>query len=143
MLFSSTPLLQNSHFFFPVENPLKPFIFFHLRCNPPRKLTGLALNPPGKFRILSSANSSPASSSSSSGYCYLSDDDFDVELGRLLALLPEDMRRRISEHPELHHLIEVVMDLGRKPLARFPSGDFVLWDHPITIQDLDHAIAQV
>nr|DAD31448.1 TPA_asm: hypothetical protein HUJ06_010299 [Nelumbo nucifera] len=43
------------------------------------------------------------------------------------------MRRRVSEHPELHRLIEVVMDLGRKPLARFPSGDFVLSDHPITV----------
>lgn len=50
-------------------------------------------------------------------------DDLDVELGRLLALLPEEMRRRVSEHPELHQLIEVVMDLGRKPLARFPKGD--------------------
>lgn len=74
---------------------------------------------------------------------YLSEEDFDVELGRLLALLPEEMRRRISEHAELRHLIEVVMDLGRKPLARFPSGDFILSDHPITMEDLDHAISQV
>lgn len=74
---------------------------------------------------------------------YLSEEDFDVELGRLLALLPEEMRRRISEHAELRHLIEVVMDLGRKPLARFPSGDFILSDHPITMDDLDHAISQV
>ncbi|KAJ9153538.1 hypothetical protein P3X46_026965 [Hevea brasiliensis] len=71
------------------------------------------------------------------------DDDFDVELGRLLALLPEEMRSRVSEHPELHDLVEVVMDLGRRPLARFPSGDFVLSDCPITLQDLEHATAQV
>ncbi|XP_027061641.1 protein SEEDLING PLASTID DEVELOPMENT 1-like [Coffea arabica] len=144
MLFSSTPRLQNALFYYQVENPLKPFIFLHLNGNPDQKLTGLALNRPRKFRVLSSVKSSPPSSSSSStGYCYLSDDDFDVELGRLLALLPEEMRRRISEHQELHHLIEVVMDLGRKPLARFPSGDFILWDHPITMEDLDYAISQV
>jgi hypothetical protein len=71
------------------------------------------------------------------------DDDFDVELGRLLALLPEEMRRRVCEHPELHQLIEVVMDLGRKPLARFPSGDYVLSDFPITAEDLEHATSQV
>nr|DAD35005.1 TPA_asm: hypothetical protein HUJ06_005645 [Nelumbo nucifera] len=53
------------------------------------------------------------------------------------------MRRRVSKHPELHHLIEVIIDLGRKPLARFPSGDFVLSDHPITFQDLEHATSQV
>lgn len=71
------------------------------------------------------------------------DDDFDVELGRLLALLPEEMRRRVSEHPELYQLIEVVMDLGRKPLARFPSGDFLLSDLPITAEDLEHATSKV
>lgn len=70
-------------------------------------------------------------------------EDFEVELGRLLALLPEEMRRRVNEHPELRDLIEVVMDLGRKPLARFPSGDFLLSDHPITIEDILQATSQV
>ncbi|XVF04310.1 hypothetical protein REPUB_Repub05bG0071600 [Reevesia pubescens] len=82
--------------------------------------------------------SSDLSSSSSS-----LEDEFDVELDRLLALLPEDMRRRISEHEELHELIEVVMDLGRKPLARFPSGDFVLSECPITVEDIEYATSQV
>jgi stage III sporulation protein SpoIIIAA len=72
-----------------------------------------------------------------------SEDESDVELGRLLSLLPEEMRRRVSEHPELQMLIEVVMDLGRKPLARFPSGDFVISEYPITVQDIQHATAQV
>ncbi|OMO92435.1 hypothetical protein COLO4_17613 [Corchorus olitorius] len=53
------------------------------------------------------------------------------------------MRRKISEHEELRDLIEVVMDLGRKPLARFPSGDFELSDSPITVQDIEHATSQV
>lgn len=70
-------------------------------------------------------------------------EDFEVELGRLLALLPEEMRRRVSEHPELRDLIEVVMDLGRNPLARFPSGDFLLSDHPITMEDILQATSQV
>ncbi|KAI3695254.1 hypothetical protein L1987_78248 [Smallanthus sonchifolius] len=65
------------------------------------------------------------------------------ELGRMLRLLPEEMRRRVNEHQELHQLIEVVMDLGRKPLARFPSGDFVLSDNLITVDDLEHAISLV
>lgn len=66
-----------------------------------------------------------------------------MELGRLLRLLPEEMRRRVTEHEELHQLIEVVMDLGRKPLARFPSGDFVLSDDLITVGDLEHATSLV
>lgn len=66
-----------------------------------------------------------------------------MELGQLLALLPEEMRKRVNEHPELQQLIEVVLDLGRKPLARFPSGDFVLSSDPITVQDIEHATCQV
>ncbi|XP_038685045.1 protein SEEDLING PLASTID DEVELOPMENT 1 [Tripterygium wilfordii] len=82
-------------------------------------------------------------SSSLTSVVSVAEDDFDVELGRLLALLPEEMRRKCSDHEELENLIEVVMDLGRKPLARFPSGDFVLSDCPITVQDLEHATSQV
>ncbi|CAL1373374.1 unnamed protein product [Linum trigynum] len=67
----------------------------------------------------------------------------DAELDRLLALLPEQMRARVVEHPEFHGLVEVVLDLGRPPIARFPSGDFVLSDSPITLQDLEYAASQV
>lgn len=72
-----------------------------------------------------------------------SEEEFDMELGRMLRLLPEEMRRKVNEHEELHQLIEVVMDLGRKPLARFPSGDFVLSDDLITVGDLEHATSLV
>ncbi|KAL2996234.1 hypothetical protein AAZX31_10G262600 [Glycine max] len=35
------------------------------------------------------------------------------------------------------------MDLGRKPLARFPSGDWVISEQPIAQEDLRHAISKV
>ena len=38
---------------------------------------------------------------------------------------------------------QVVLDLGRPPLARFPSGDKKLSTAPVTKEDLDYAIAQV
>lgn len=105
----------------------------------PRKTFPFSLQCPKTFSgyPTSSLCCSPSTS------CTSSEDDFDVELGRLLALLPEEMRQRVWEHSELHQLIEVVMDLGRKPLARFPSGDFVLSDSPITVQDLEFATSQV
>ncbi|XP_071723659.1 protein SEEDLING PLASTID DEVELOPMENT 1 [Rutidosis leptorrhynchoides] len=96
----------------------------------------LAITNRGYAKIHPRASSSSSSSS-------LPDDGFEFELEQLLALLPEEMRRRIGEHPEQLELIEVVMDLGRKPLARFPSGDFVLSDDPITVQDIEHATSQV
>ncbi|XP_064968729.1 protein SEEDLING PLASTID DEVELOPMENT 1 isoform X3 [Musa acuminata AAA Group] len=70
-------------------------------------------------------------------------DGFDEELRRLLVLLPLEMRRRAEAHPEVRRLVEIVMDLGRRPLARFPSGDFFLSDCPISSQDLHHAASQV
>ncbi|KAG0462908.1 hypothetical protein HPP92_021384 [Vanilla planifolia] len=69
--------------------------------------------------------------------------EFDDELARLLVLLPEDMRRRVEGHSELRYLVEVVMDLGRSPLARFPSGDFVLSERAITDEDIQYATSQV
>ncbi|CAI9088764.1 OLC1v1023188C1 [Oldenlandia corymbosa var. corymbosa] len=136
LLLRHFPLRNPVSFFSSPANSFKPVFLPNVRNSPTRNPNGLMLlRPPANFPGISLGNSSV--------YQYLSDEDFDVELGRLLALLPEEMRRKISDHPELHYLIEVVMDLGRKPLARFPSGDFVLWDRPITMEDLDHAISQV
>ncbi|XP_030443539.1 protein SEEDLING PLASTID DEVELOPMENT 1 isoform X1 [Syzygium oleosum] len=123
----------------PRPSPLRPAppppsspIRFSPRPFPRRRRGLLAPRPSGHGR---SAAGSPSPGSP--------EDDFDVELGRLLALLPEEMRRRVGEHPERSQLIEVVMDLGRKPLARFPSGDFVLSELPVTHEDLERATSQV
>ncbi|MQL88931.1 hypothetical protein Taro_021494 [Colocasia esculenta] len=70
-------------------------------------------------------------------------DGFDEELTILLALLPKGMRERLEAHPDRRQLVEVVMDLGRRPFARFPAGDFVLSDNPITPRDLQHATSRV
>ncbi|KAL8167276.1 hypothetical protein V2J09_008775 [Rumex salicifolius] len=69
--------------------------------------------------------------------------ELNVELDRLLALLPDEMRTRITTHPQQRELIEVVLDLGRKPLARFPSGDLDLSETPISFQDIQFATSQV
>ncbi|KAK7280511.1 hypothetical protein RJT34_25575 [Clitoria ternatea] len=66
-----------------------------------------------------------------------------TELNLFLELLPLKMRRELYRHREIGGLIEVVMDLGRKPLARFPSGDWVISEQPIKLEDLRHAISKV
>ncbi|GAX83191.1 hypothetical protein CEUSTIGMA_g10617.t1 [Chlamydomonas eustigma] len=65
------------------------------------------------------------------------------ELEKLVALLPLSVRTAVEEHPEMTQLLEVVLDLGRPPLARFPSGDKKLSLSPVTKEDLEYAIAQV
>lgn len=67
----------------------------------------------------------------------------DAELERFLELLPSIMRKELYKHEDLGQLIEVVMDLGRQPLARFPSGDWVISEKPVAHEDLQHAISKV
>ncbi|KAL0399450.1 UNVERIFIED_CONTAM: protein SEEDLING PLASTID DEVELOPMENT 1 [Sesamum radiatum] len=129
--------------FKPCSGPYRPRILASLHFPVPNKGAIIRWSDfwTRNFRVSPVLHSSPQQFSS---FCVTSNaEDFSVELGRLLALLPEDMRRRVSEHPEYSDLIEVVMDLGRKPLARFPTGDFVLSDHPITMDDIQHATSLV
>lgn len=66
-----------------------------------------------------------------------------VDLELFLELLPPYMRRELCKHEEIGELIEVVLDLGRKPIARFPSGDCVISEQPVEPDDLNHAISKV
>lgn len=59
-------------------------------------------------------------------------DDIDV----LLDVLPERIHKALRNETRLSDLIEVVMDLGRLPEARFGEGDRYLSDHEITLDDL-------
>ena len=64
---------------------------------------------------------------------------------RLVALLPPPVAAALASRPDLDAVIEVVMDLGRQPLARLPGpvGDVPLSPLPVTREDLDAACASV
>jgi len=62
------------------------------------------------------------------------------DLGQLLAVLPESIRTTLEQHPKLDVLVEVVMDLGRYPEARFPDGAEDLSDIAITRADLQACV---
>ncbi|PWA50712.1 P-loop containing nucleoside triphosphate hydrolases superfamily protein [Artemisia annua] len=66
-----------------------------------------------------------------------------IELDMFLELVPLRMRNNLFDHDEIGDMIEVVMDLGRCPIARFPSGDWVICDEVVNIEDLNHAISKV
>jgi len=65
------------------------------------------------------------------------------DLPQLLEIFPLAIRLALDPHPQLNSLIEVVMDLGRLPEARFPNAAIDLNDSPVTAEDLAYAIAQV
>ncbi|KAL5198298.1 hypothetical protein ABZP36_001810 [Zizania latifolia] len=65
------------------------------------------------------------------------------ELEAFLEVVPARMRRGLARHPEVRELVEVVMDLGRRPLARFPSGDWAISEQAVTADDLRQAVSKV
>uniref|UniRef100_A0AAU7YPS0 Ycf45 n=1 Tax=Gracilaria hainanensis TaxID=2871843 RepID=A0AAU7YPS0_9FLOR len=65
------------------------------------------------------------------------------DLGQLLEILPDFIRYPLEIHPDRKFLIEIVMDLGRKPEARFPKGPEYLSSRIITWQDLDYSIKRI
>lgn len=65
------------------------------------------------------------------------------DLDKLLDILPIELRQAIEQHPHKAELVEVVMDLGRKPEIRFPSGAEDIADAVITHTQLQETIAKV
>lgn len=65
------------------------------------------------------------------------------DLDKLLDLLPAHIRRKLLLHEELEDLVEIVLDLGRKPLARFPTGDWFISQDIVSSDDLEHAVSRV
>ncbi|GAB4813775.1 hypothetical protein N2152v2_000821 [Parachlorella kessleri] len=67
------------------------------------------------------------------------------DLDSLLQLLPADIRDPLVNHPKRASLLEVVLDLGRRPEARFlgERGGEYLREAEITREDLDAAEAAV
>jgi stage III sporulation protein SpoIIIAA len=66
-------------------------------------------------------------------------DDLDV----LLAALPQEIVTAIHALPERESLIEVVLDLGRPPEARYPSSEVQLLDREITEKDIAHVVEHI
>ena len=66
-------------------------------------------------------------------------DDLDL----LLAVLPERIRASLQQLDRAGDLIEIVMDLGRLPEARFPDSELCLSPEETTRDDLQHVIDNI
>jgi stage III sporulation protein SpoIIIAA len=72
-------------------------------------------------------------------YAFSIDSD---EASLLTAILPEPLRLAAEALPA-SELIEIVMDLGRRPEARLPGRVAVLGQAPVTHQDLQYVLERV
>ncbi|MDJ0634526.1 MAG: R3H domain-containing nucleic acid-binding protein [Xenococcaceae cyanobacterium MO_188.B29] len=66
-------------------------------------------------------------------------------LDELLAIFPESIRTKITEHPQTQegNLIEVVMDLGRLPEARFANEVSYLGNNLVSREDIQYSVERV
>jgi stage III sporulation protein SpoIIIAA len=66
-------------------------------------------------------------------------DDLDL----LLQVMPPHLTAALRQQPDFKNLIEIVLDLGRRPEARFPDRAIYLTDTAITGEDLDYVTHRV
>ena len=65
------------------------------------------------------------------------------DLDALLNILPPHIYQPLSEQDDLSELLEVVMDLGRPPEARFPQREAVLRPKEVTAKDIGYVTSRI
>jgi stage III sporulation protein SpoIIIAA/predicted RNA-binding protein Jag len=65
------------------------------------------------------------------------------EIKKLLEILPPKILKAISSQKDLVKLVEVVLDLGCIPQARFEEKTVELSDQPVTQAEIDHVVSKV
>ena len=65
------------------------------------------------------------------------------DLDALLESLPPEIVAAVHALPDKLSLIEVVLDLGRRPEARFPDSEVLLLDREITEADISHVVDHI
>nr|CAD1842190.1 unnamed protein product [Ananas comosus var. bracteatus] len=97
------------------------------RCSDP--LLARRRNPSG-------ARCFSAAGATDDGFVVVEDD-----LHALLEILPGDLRENLRNEPRRSQLLEVVLDLGRRPEARFlgESGGQYLRNTEISVEELEEA----
>ena len=65
------------------------------------------------------------------------------DLRMLLEMLPISVREQIDKLGDQDKLLEVVMDLGRQPTARYVDGERTLREAEVTRAEIDVVVAGV
>jgi len=71
-------------------------------------------------------------------YNHITDD-----LDALLSVLPQDLRAALQRTGRWDELLEVILDLGRVPTARYTDGEVVLRDTEVTREEIQQVVEQI
>jgi len=67
----------------------------------------------------------------------------DVYLDAMLERLPPHIAQPLRERDDCSELLEVVMDLGRLPEARYPDREIVLSNKEVTEEDIEYIVSRI
>jgi len=65
------------------------------------------------------------------------------DLDALLDILPPHIHQPLCQQEDLRELLEVVLDLGRPPEARFPQREAVLNPQEVSEPDIDYVVSRI
>jgi len=65
------------------------------------------------------------------------------DLDALLDILPLHIREPLYQQPDHSELLEVILDLGRLPEARFPHRELVLNSREVSQSDIDYVVSRI
>jgi len=65
------------------------------------------------------------------------------DLDALISIFPPHIRQPLCQQEDISGLLEVVLDLGRPPEARFPRREVVLSPNEVSQPDIDHVTSRI
>jgi stage III sporulation protein SpoIIIAA len=65
------------------------------------------------------------------------------DLDALMKVLPSHLVEPLARHEDYRDLLEIVLDLGRLPEARFPQTELVLSNREVTAEDIQVVLSQI
>ncbi|MBC8249512.1 MAG: AAA family ATPase, partial [Anaerolineales bacterium] len=65
------------------------------------------------------------------------------DLEALLAVLPPSIEQALREANAGDELLEIVLDLGRQPEARFVNHEIALNEDEVTEKEIEHVVSRI
>lgn len=65
------------------------------------------------------------------------------DIQTLLDVVPPHIAKQVKNDPDRSNLLEIVLDLGRLPEARFPGKEIYLGDRDVSEEDIQYVISRI
>jgi stage III sporulation protein SpoIIIAA len=65
------------------------------------------------------------------------------DIEALFSVLPPPIYQGLRRSERVRDVLEIVMDLGREPEARFPDTEFLLGNRPVSFEDIEYVISRI